>query len=352
MEFDTIWSDYGFGELQESMDRLFPTWHISFAELMQRLFKGQVLEVMADFLQMSIREMAGNADSMKSVFGWLLALGILAALMSHFVEVFDQNQVADLSFYVMYLLVSAVLLKCFGQAARTAAETISDIVLFTRLLVPTYLLAVGVASGGLTAGAYYQLMLILICVVQEFLQGAVIPLIYSYCLLTVVNGVWVEEKLTMLIEFLEKVLGWIMKGALWAVTGISVFQSVLTPVLDSFQNTALQKAVGAIPGIGDAAEGVMKLTVGSAVIIKNSLGLGILILLLFLGAAPLAKIFGMALMLKAAAAFMGIVSDKRITSCTDRVGNGALFLFRLTGTVLLLFLITAAVIAISTNRGY
>ena len=352
MEFETIWEEYGYGQLQEEMDRLFPAYHLSFPDLMRRLFQGDVIGVLSDFLQWSIQDLAGDLTELKNIFAWLLVLGVVAALMGHFVEVFDRHQVADLSFYFIYLLMSTVLLKCFSQTAQMTEAVLGDIVLFNRLLVPAYLMAVGVAAGAVTAGAYYQLMLILLCIVQEILTAVLIPLVYSYCLLAVLNGIWIEEKLTMLMELVEKLIGWILKAALWIVTGLGVFQSVLTPVLESFQNSIMQKAVGAVPGIGDAAEGVMKLTVGSAVVVKNSMGLGLLILLVFLCAAPLLRIFFTGFMLKTAAAFMGIVSHKRITACADKVGNGAFFLLRIAGTTMLLFLIALAVIAVATNKGY
>lgn len=352
MDLESIWADYGLDELQAGLDTLFPRYDISLADLMQRILQGDIIGALSDFLQESIAEMAGATLGMKNVFVWLLVLGVVSALMSHFVEVFDKHQVADLSFYFMYLLMSAILLKCFVQAAQTAVETLESITLFIRLLMPAYLLAVGVATGSMTAGAYYQLLLLLIYGVEQILLGIVIPLIYSYCLLAMINGIWIEEKLTLIIEFLEKVVGWILKAAVGVVTGISIFQSVLTPVMDSVKNSALQKTISVIPGIGNAADGVVELTVGSAVVIKNSVGLVLLLLLLLLCAAPLAKIFITALLLKAAAAFMGIVSDKRVTACANRTGDAGLLLFRTAGTAMLLFLISIAIVAVTTNRGF
>lgn len=351
MNLDTIWEEYGLDELQKGMDTLFPEYDISLSNLLQKLFQGNVIDALADFLQEIIAGMAGTTVGMKNVFVWLLVLGVVSALMSHFIDVFDKHQVADLSFYFIYLLMTAILLKSFAQAVQTAVEAMENIVLFGRLLVPVYLLAVGVAAGSVTAAAYYQLFLILIYGVEQILLGVVVPLVYSYCLLSVINGIWIEERLTLFVEFLEKVIGWILKASVGLVTGVSIFQSVLTPVLDSVRLGAWQKAVSALPGVGNAAEGAVELVVGSAVIIKNSVGLVLLLLLLLLCAAPLLKILLIAILLKGAAAFMGIVSDKRITACANRTGDASLLLFKTAGTAFVLFLISLAVVATATNRG-
>lgn len=351
MNIESIWYDYGLDELQSGIDSLFPQYDISISRLMQKILQGDIIGALTDFVKDGIEGMAGSTVGMKDVFIWLLVLGIVSALMSHFVEVFDRHQVADLSFYFMYLLMTAILLKCFVQAAQTAMGAMENVVLFIRLLMPVYIVAVGAATGSITVGAYYQLLLILIYGVEELLIGIVVPLIYTYCLLAVVNGIWIEEKLTLFIEFLEKLVSWILKTAMWVVTGISIFQSILTPVLDSVKTGVLQKAVSAIPGIGSAADSVVELALGSAVVIKNSIGVVMLLLLLLLCAVPLFKILITALLLKGAAAFMGIVSDKRITACANRTGDAGLMLFKTAGTAMLLFLISIAIVAITTNRG-
>lgn len=130
------------------------------------------------------------------------------------------------------------------------------------------------------------------------------------------------------------------------MTGIGVFQALITPVVDSARNSALQKLLSAIPGVGNTIGGIAELALGSAVVIRNSIGVVLLLLLLLLCAVPLLKIGVIAGLLKAAAAFMGIVSDRRITVCADRTGDAGLLLLRTTGTAMLLFLITIAVTAL------
>ncbi len=352
VEVEDIWQEYGLDRLREGMDALFPSSGVSLEELFSQVMTGDVLGAFTRFFQGNLQGLAAQAAGLKSVLAWLLVLGVVSALLTHFVEIFDRHQVADLSFYFLYLLFAAVLLKCFSQAAGTAMVAMENIVLFVKLLVPTYLLAVGAATGAVTVGACYELLLLLIYGVENILAGVVMPLIYGYVMLAVVNGVWAEEKLTLLIELLEKGVGWILKAALGLVTGVSIFQAAVGPMVDSLQATALQKAVSALPGVGNAADGVMDLVVGSAVVIKNSVGVVLLILLLTLCTAPLLKIFLIALLLKGAAAFMGIVSDKRITACANRAGNAGLLLLRVAGTSMLLFLICLAVVAASTNRGF
>lgn len=298
----------------------------------------------------AVCRVADELAGMKNVLIWLLVMGIISALLTHFVDIFNMHQVADIAFYFLYLLFMAVLLKCFYEAMETAAETMENITLFIRLLVPAYLMSVGVAGGTATAGAACQLMLLVIYGVETMLSKGILSLVSGYVMLSMVNGIWAEEKLTMLVELLKKAVGWALRGALGVITGISVFQALITPVVDSARSSAVQKLLSALPGVGNVADGAVELVLGSALVIRNSIGVALLLLMLALCAVPLIKLCLITLSLKCAAAFMGVVSDRRITSCVDRTGEGGLLLLRTTGTAMLLFMIATAVVA-AAGRG-
>ncbi len=347
MDLDAIWQDYGLDRLAEGIRQLFPRADISVEKLLRQVMDGDILGALSDLFRGGAINLTSQLSGMKTVFVWLLVLGVVSSLITHFVEIFDVHQVAELGFYFMYLLFTAILLKCFAQAAQIAVEVLDNITLFIRLLVPAYLISVGVSAGATTAGVTCQLMLLVIYGIEYVLSRGALPLIYSFVMLSMINGVWAEEKLTMLIELLEKAVGWILKGAVGVVTGVSVFQALITPVVDSVRRSALQKVVSAIPGVGNLADGAVELVLGSALVIRNSIGVVLLLLILVLCAVPLCKIGLIAGVLKCSAAFMGVVSNRRITTCVNRAGDGGLLLLKTTGTAMLLFLIAVAVVTAS-----
>lgn len=347
MDLGAVWQDYGLDRLSDGIGQLFPRTGISAERLLEQVMSGDLLGALSNLFAGGAAGITDQLSGMKNVFIWLLVMGIVSSLITHFVEIFDMHQVADMSFYFMYLLFTAILLKCFSQAAATALQALEDIILFIRLLMPAYLISLGVSTGAATAGVVCEIMLLVIYGIEYVLSKGALPIIYSFVMLSMVNGIWVEEKLTMLIELLEKAVGWILKAAVGVVTGISIFQALITPVVDSVKKSALQRFVSAIPGIGDAADGAVELVLGSALVIKNSIGVVLLLLILVLCAAPLIKIALIAGVLKCSAALMGVVGDKRITACVNRAGDAGLLLLKTTGTAILLFLISMAVVTAS-----
>ncbi|MBP3352293.1 MAG: stage III sporulation protein AE [Lachnospiraceae bacterium] len=350
IRLEDVWEDYGLDGLQENLDKLFPEYNLSLNQILDGLFKGDLTGTVEYVFKGTIGVLLQQMAGLKELFMMLLLLGIAATVLTHFVEIFDRHQIADLAYYFMYLLFMMVLFRCFEQTGHVAEQVLTDIVLFIKLLIPTYLLAVGVVTGITTAGAYSQVFALVVYGTECLLSGWIYNLISVYTMLTMVNGIWMEEKLKLLIGFVHRIIVVALKGALGIVTGISIFQNLITPVLDTAQNTLLHKVVTSIPGVGDLSGGVMQLVLGSAVVIKNSIGVMLLLLMIMLCLGPLIKIAAIGWILRLAAALLGMVSDKRLVQCTNHMGESCMLMFRLVGTALLLFVILISLIATGTNH--
>lgn len=331
--------------LDEEIEELFPEFEIRTQDLLQMIMEGKILEAGKKLLSQIAGNLKGEIYSLRQIFLYILILGVASSLFSGFSDLFSGQQIAQAGFYFLYLSLSVMLIRIFLVLSETAAIAVGDIILFVKLFIPTYFTAVGAAQGTVTAVSYYEFMLVITYLVESFLDKVLLPFIYSYVLLALLNGIWVEEKLSLLLDFMKKVIGAALKISMGAVTGFSLVQSVVVPVADRLKISVLRKAMASIPGIGGVAEGVTELVLGSAVLIKNSMGVLFLILLLGSCLIPLIKILLIAGTVKLGAAIAGIISDKRISGCTDRVGEGCFLLFRCTFTAMALFMIVVAVVA-------
>lgn len=355
MQTDSVaWmmQECGLDELKEGIEGLFPQWNLSLEQILEALFRGDLQSCFALLKEGISDQLVVEVSGLKGIFINLLLIGILSALLANIADIFRNRQIADVSFYFAYLFMVILLLGCFEQAAGTMSELTQGAVLFMKLFLPTYFMVVGVAAGGVTAGGVYQMLLCLIYLVQVGISNLILPLIYAYVFLNMVNGLWSEERLVLLMEVLKKGVRLMLKAVTTAVMGVSIIQSMVTPVIDSLKGAALQKAVSVIPGLGSLAGGVSEMMIGSAVLIKNSVGTCMLLLFAAFCAIPLLKLFCMAALLKGAASLMGLLADKRMTACADRMGEGCILLFQTAVTVLILFVITVAIVSYTTNRGF
>lgn len=346
-----IWQEMNMDDAENSFEDLFPDYQFDGKQVLSLIIQGKIKDAVMALVSGLTQSVKGEFGEVKTLFVMVLILGITAALFSNFSDIFQSRQVSDIAFYFIYLLLIAVLLKVFNNAASTVKEMLSRLTVFMQMFVPAYLLAVGAAAGASSGTAYYQLFLMAAYVIEKCYLSILLPVVYCFILLSVMNGVWMEEKLNLLLDFVEKVVGYIIKITLGIITGFSVLQSLISPVVDSLESSALKKAFSVIPGIGNLTEGMFEMVVGSAVLIKNSIGIYITIVMLFICILPILKILLLSGALKAGAAFIGIVSDKRMTNCANRVGDGSLMLLKVALSAIGLFIISIAIITCTTNRG-
>ncbi|MDE7445718.1 MAG: stage III sporulation protein AE [Lachnospiraceae bacterium] len=346
---DSWFSTSDLDSINEGMDSLFPGMNLDAKQLLSMIMNGQIIEAFKMLTGQIKDSLWGELSGLRQIFLYILILGVVSALFSEFSDLFAGQQIAQTGFYFLYLFLMVILTKVFLFVSEIASDTMESIVLFVKLFIPTYSIVVGTAQGSASGVYYYQLMLVVAYLVESFLNAVLIPFIYSYVVLALLNGLWTEEKLTLLLEFIEKGILLALKISMGAVTGLSLVQAVIVPVASGLKISAMRKAIAAIPGIGGVTEGVAELVLGSAVLIKNSMGVLLLILLFGACLMPLLKILIVTGTVKIGAAITGIVSDKRVSLCADRVGGGCLLLLRCVFTSVILFIIVIAVVSYTVS---
>ena len=88
---------------------------------------------------------------------------------------------------------------------------------------------------------------------------------------------------------------------------------------------------------------------GTAVLIKNGIGMAGAIICFALCLVPLIQVALIVLMYKVSAAVIQPVSDKRVIGCLESVAEGCHLLLRVVFTTGLLFLLTIVIVATLTN---
>lgn len=350
LESNLVWDELEMDTVSLDFGQLFPEYSFDGKKVFAYIMQGELWEALKALGSGITDAIEYQKGELRILFLTILVLGIAAALFSNFADLFKDHQVSDLAFYFVYLLLIAVLLKFFVDAAGIVQEILHSVTTFIRLYIPTYMIAVGSATGLVSASAYYHLLLIVVYLIEWGYLSILLPLVYGYVLLTVINGIWMEEKLGLLLELMEKVIGGSIKVTLGIITGFSLLQAMISPVIDSLQSSAVKKAVSVLPGIGGLTEGMFEMVIGSAVLVKNSIGIYITLVLIMMCGIPILKLALLSFVIKLSAALIGIVSDRRMTGCANRVGDGNLMLLKIALASVGMFVIQIAIITYTTGK--
>lgn len=340
-----------YDDLIRDLEHFMPTFGDMFKEFYRQLISGGELPGLSVIWNLIKGTIQDNIQDIMGVFASLLIIGILSSILTRCSDIFKNRQVSELAFYFTYLYAVILLLNVFYVIVETAVLLVENIITFTQLLIPAFYIAVAMCYASVTAGAFYQLNLLLLYAVEIIFPEVIIPLITCFVFISVISGSTEDDRFGELAALMKKGVSLLIKVCITTVTGVGIMKSLIHPVADGVQYTMFQKTIAAIPGIGDVTDSVSKMLLGSALLIKNSIGIISLILMIVLVSAPLTKIFLLAGMIKISSAFVGIFGDKRLTRCIDRVSEGGFLILKAALAVVMIFFIIIALVTAVAGKG-
>lgn len=337
-------------EIEENMESMLPQMEFSFRDSVLQLIKGEIPLTRENVLNLIQDTLFAELRLQREVLVQVLILVIAAAVFTNFVRVFQKNQISDITFYIIYLLLFVLIMNGFQELTGAAQEAVGQILHFMRLLLPVYLVVASLAAGSVTAVGFYEVTLFFITAVQTIMLYVVLPGIGFYVLFQLLNHLGKEDYLSKLAELIKNVLSWMMKTLLALVVGIQTIQGLLLPAIDSLKNSVWTRAAGAVPVLGNTFSAVTETVLGTAVLLKNAVGAAGLLVILLICLVPVVRLAVCTLLYKAVGAAVQPVSDKRITECISGVGEGVGMLLKAVATTGVIFLITLAMVTASIHR--
>ncbi len=275
----------------------------------------------------------------------ILLLLLLTSFFSNLSGAFKNPQIGEMAFYICYMILFLLVLRQVNQFSSQIESALEGICEFMRALLPSYYLAIVASVGVSTATIFYQMIIGIIYLAEKIILIVMLPGIRFYLLIALVNHLTKDEWLSRMTDLIKTGISWALKTMLGLLLGMQLIQRLISPVMDSLKKTVLGKTASAIPVLGDIFQGVTEIVLGSAVLIKNCIGVVAIICMIFIGVVPLIQLSIHGAGYQIIAAVMQPVSENRLISCVHTMGETILMLLRLLLTVEIMFLLTIAILA-------
>ena len=341
-------AELDFSDIDAALGQQESTQDLDFKGLVQKLIRGE--EIGKEGLFKEIFHMVfGEIAAFRSTLVQVVLLCAAFAILYNFADVFENPAVTEISFYMVYMLLLVLLMKSFFILRDVSVDVIGDMMVFLKVLIPTFTMSMAFSGQITTAAGFYDMTFVLIYGLEWVMQYLVVPAVQIYMVLELMNYLTEEELLSKLTDLLKSGVAWVLKLLFTIVVGINVVQNLLTPVIDTFKAGILAKTAGMLPGLGASINAVTEIMVGSGIIIKNGIGLAAILVLLALCAEPLIKVGVMTLLYKILAAMIQPISDKRMIGCISSAGESGRLLGKAVVTTAVMFLVTIAMVTAATT---
>ena len=311
-------------------------------DIIENVWKGNWVLEPSLLWEYVVENVTDYVHEIKTIFVTLLMLFIIASVITTFLEVLKNESTAKMAKFFFVLCELIVLLYIFQDVLRIVNETMNKMTEFLKIMIPAYMMCIAAAGNGLSAVVFYKLLVGLLCLVEGILVAALLPLAEGYALLGVLESLFGEKRFCGLMRLIKEGTLWGLKGMVMFVSGSGILQLIITPVIDKANVSVLQKTMGAIPGIGDIAESVSDITLISAIAVKNSFGVIILLVLVLIMLAPMLHILVLLGTVKLASAMGGVCGERYMVECSEHIADAGFMLVRMLVTVTAMFFLTLA----------
>lgn len=285
----------------------------------------------------------------KTYLAQMLILLLAFAMLQGISGIFADSFLSDISFLAVYFLFLYNALRIFASMQQTIYSCMERIAEFTLLVQPVFCMAMIFSAGANSAGLTYEMLLLVLYLVQNILQKLLLPLVFLFLITQFANFAWKENHFSSLAKLFEGGLMLAQKLLVTFVLGMNLIQGMVAPAVDQLKKTAAIRTIGVIPGLSGTMNAVSEMLLGTGLLIRNCVGATVIVVLVLLCAKPLLEVGMLALIYRVLAALAEPVTDKRISGVLDALARAGMLYLKLVVTAILMLFLTVAVVCVATG---
>ncbi len=318
---------------------------LSFKDIFFKIIRGDVswkpAAVFNNLLKYLFKEIVANA----SLLGRLIVLTIICAVLHNLTSAFDRGTTGQLSYLVVYLVLSTIAIGSFALAINTGRELVDRMVSFMQAIMPL-LLTLLVAMGGVASAAiFHPVILISLTVIGTLTKNVVLPLIFFSAVLGIADNLSANFKVSRLAGLLKTVAMGLLGIFSTIFLGVLTIQGVAGAVGDGVALRTAKFAIDAfIPVVGGMFSNALESVISSSLLIKNAAGIAGMISIFLIMGLPMLKIISLSFIYKLAGALMQPIAEGQVVDCLNEMGSGLLLVFAAVGVVGLLFFFSITIL--------
>ena len=270
-----------------------------------------------------------------------VSLGVVAAVMMVSLLQSFSGSVKTAAEFAGTTAIAAGLLLSANSLIRLAAETITEISEYGKLLLPVMTAAMAAQGGVSSSAALYTGTALFDAVLSSLISRLLVPMVYLFLALAVANSAMGEDLLKQMRNVAKGLISWCLKILLTVFTTYIAITGVVSGTTDAAALKATKVTISSVvPVVGGILSDASEAVLVSAGLMKNAAGIYGILAVLAVFLSPFLKIGVQYLILKLTAALCALFGAKRLTELIFDFSTAMGLLLAMTGSECLLLLIS------------
>ncbi len=296
------------------------------------------------FLEFLSRVFFKEINAAWALLGQLILLAVISLILGNLSNAFVKENISLLTKGVVYLLLAAIAIGAFSISLDVAEAAVDMMSGFLYAVLPLLMVLLASMGGVSSVGILHPSILFAVSVLMTVMSKIIFPLIYFSAILRLVSHISPKFNIDKLAGLFKDIaLGFMSIGVSLFIAFMGV-AGMTTAAMDGLAVKAAKTASGIfIPVIGRSLADALDSVMGTALVLKNGIGVVGIIAIFIICALPAVKILVQFIIFRLAAAIIQPLGDEQLADALTDLSNALLLLFAAVAICGLLFFFILAI---------
>lgn len=319
---------------------------LNIKDLMKKIMKGEVIVDFNSFMNYLYSCIKNAFTKYLPIIFFIVFIAILSSILNGLTSGFMKKSTINIINLVCYFAIVIVLFTALSGIIADVKNTILNLKKLMDISFPI-LLTLIVAMGGVTSGTIYKpMMLVLSNTIVTVISTVIIPFFIASIVIAIVGNISDTIKITKLPKFFNTCSGWILGTMFSLFTAFISINTITGVMVDKVSVNATKFCLSSyVPILGGYVSDGFDLVLASCMLVKNSFGLTVLIIMILTIISPIIKVLFFVLSLKLIVAVIEPIAESKICDSIECISNNLIMLISsLVGLAFMFFIFVMLII--------
>lgn len=247
---------------------------------------------------------------------------IIHSILKSISEGFNNTEVAQIGYYVQYILIVTLIMANFADIITMLKNTITNLVGFSNTLIPILITLVITTGNIVSANMLEPILIFLITFMGNFILNIVIPILLASTALGIVSKISNYAQLDRLSKFFKSSVVWLLGVVLTLFVSLVSIEGSLSSSVDGLTvKTAKATVSSFIPVVGKILGDAVDTVIGCNSILKNAVGVVGVIVIIGIVILPIIKLALLMITYYIGSAICEPIADEKIVKLLSQMGD-------------------------------
>lgn len=305
---------------QENIESLFGDFR--FEDIVNDIVNGKFSLETGSLINRITGLFMGELKTAFALIGTIAALVLISAFINNLHTSLNRKTVSDATAFAVFVYIATVAATAFESAGRFVMTTLDDITVLVHSIIPA--MSMLCVSGGeaMRATLTHPVIFFVCSALAGIIRNVITPLVLLRAVSVLLCAISTNSSLDEFAQLFAKLHKTVLSFSMSIFAGILGISSFAAASFDSLAARGVKFAISAsVPVVGGSISEAMSSIAGSAMLLKNAVGLGGVVMLFGIFAIPLLKLSALSLALRLTAAFTAPVAEKRVVDVLKKLGE-------------------------------